>query len=75
MAALPEALFVPTPPVLDSTIHCSLCGGPLMVYTTARGIKVRCENRCAPTCHENVEGFGSTIKAAYEIACQKYKKS
>ena len=64
-----------TPGTLNPDLHCSLCGGPLMVYTTPRGIKVRCENKCIPTCHENPEGFGSTAKAAHEILTQKYQKS
>lgn len=70
-----EAPFVPSPPVLDDTIHCSLCGGPLTVYTVRNGIKVRCQNPCDPTCHENPEGFGSTAKAAAGILHQKYQKS
>jgi len=74
-----------TPGTLNPDLHCSLCGGPLMVYPifstngvqagVCRGVKVRCENTCVPNCHENPEGFGNNAKAAYEILCQKYQKS
>jgi hypothetical protein len=41
---------------------------------TRRGFILRCDNKnCLP--NENVYGFGETEKGAYEVACQKYKKS
>ena len=63
---------IPSAPVTDYV--CPLCNGQLVSYTGSRGITVRCENPCDPDCHENPEGFGSTIKAAFEILKQKYKK-
>jgi hypothetical protein len=59
---------------VDPALHCSLCDGPLTVYTSSRGVTVRCEGACIPTCHENPQGFGTSPKAALEILKQKYKK-
>lgn len=60
---------------IDPALHCSLCDGPLTVYTSPRGVTVRCEGACVPTVHENATGFGTTAKAALGILKQKYKKS
>lgn len=55
--------------------RCSLCNGLMDVIPDATGVKVRCNNPCEPTCHENVEGHGSNAKEAHAVACQKFKKS
>lgn len=74
MALSPGSVI--SPGTLNNDLHCSLCNGPLMVYEVhGGGIKVRCENPCDPSCHENPEGFGNTPKAAHEILKHKYKKS
>lgn len=54
---------------------CSLCGGAMDVIPDATGVKVRCNNPCLPTCHENVEGHGKNAKDAHEVACEKFRKS
>ncbi len=63
-----------------TTFKCPICSVPMNSYTgsevlaNASGIYLRCDNpECPP--HESVYGFGNTEKAAYEIACQKYKKA
>lgn len=57
-----------------TTLKCPICTGPMTAFTNDRGVMLRCDNpNCLP--HESVFGFGSTEKAAHEIAGQKYKKS
>lgn len=61
-----------------TTFKCPICMGFMTVFredgNTNSGLYLRCDNvGCLP--HENVFGYGSTEKAAHEIACQKYKKS
>ena len=57
-----------------TTFKCPLCSGFMSSFAINKGVILRCDNSCLPTCHENVYGYGSTEKAAHEIACQKYKR-
>ena len=60
---------------MEKQFNCPICSQPMKVITTDRGVMLRCDalTGCLP--HESVFGFGSSEKAAHEIACQKYRKS
>jgi hypothetical protein len=51
---------------------CPLCKGVMTILQTGTGIKVRCDNPCLPTCHENVFGHGKNAKEAWQIAKEKF---
>lgn len=63
-----------------SNFKCPICNEFMLsipsneTNITRRGFILRCDNKnCLP--NENVYGFGETEKGAFEVACQKYKKS
>jgi len=59
----------------ESKFKCPLCDAPMKAEDDATGVMIRCQGPCVPTVHETVFGHGNNAKNAYEIACQKYKKS
>jgi hypothetical protein len=70
-----DSVSVPVP-----DFKCSLCGGPLTAFPADginlnKGVTVMCLGACIPTCHESPFGFGANVKEAYEILCQKYRKT
>lgn len=75
---------MPTTPAIQPKLgiptdfKCSLCDGPLTAYpddgvNLNKGVYLRCDGECIPTCHESVFGHGDNPKEAYEVLRQKYQ--